>query len=569
MKNRSIKINILVLFALSIFVFSSCKKINLDSTSSNINTNVFVSPIVVQFQNANLTSPNQVPGGNNGFPVTISGSGAQYVVASDGSNVYRVSHGVLALALLSTASPSANNPITFNISGAAGNFAPVSQTITITDTGISSVVVKTVEFTHPVEGTGTFINRSHVNNGVSPGIILKALPTASLSESATITIPVGTEFRDENNQIIQTDSVTTLAIQYGTGTEASLSAFPGGFNAQNILDRDRLPILGGGTFVTAGLMQINMVAKNGTQVKKFSSPIQLDMEINETLQNPTTGENMKEGDTIPIWSLNEQSGQWQYENTVTIKKAISGKLYASFGVSHLSTWNMDFLYHNYINKSPNKMTVKFHLPQGVRVDNYTPELQYASNNQYISAMFNATLYDGLITVMQPVPNIPNTKLVVYDNQYNKVNATVNPSIFNPASVGTVDVTLTPPPSPDYINLKLNIWGNCSNKNTNINLGTWVYFWPSEGNYNWNDLKLCYIATNGWSYNNPVRLKANTNYNCATWYGGAWNSNIIQVRKQNYTFPSYTSDGVTITGSGIYSSQSNTLTINCSFKVRCN
>jgi len=566
MKNNILKYAAII-FALTVIGFSSCKKINADSIAVNI-TAIYTSPTTVQFQNANPTSPNLVPGGDYGFSVTISGPDSSYVVASDGSRVFKVSHGILGLALTADAHPSASRPYVFNISGTTPGFAPMTQTVTIADTGITSVVIKAIEYAHTVDGTSILLQSTGVNNGVSSGSKFTTTPTGSLTEAASITIAPGTEVRDINGKIIKTDTIRTYAIQYGTGTEASLSAFPGGFNAPNILDANKQPIQGGGTFVTAGLMQINMEATDGTPIKNFSKPVQLEMEINSNLENPTTGVNMKEGDTIPIWSLNESTGQWQYENTVTIKTNSNGKLYASFGITHLSTWNMDFLYHYDILKSPSKMTVKFHLPQGTSLDNCQPELQYASNSQYISAIWNANLSDGYTTTMQPVPNIPRTKLVVYDNQYNKVNATVVPSVFNPATVGTVDVTVTPPPVPDYVNLKMNIWGHCSNKNTNINVGTYVYFYPTSGNI-WNDYHYCYIATNGWSWNNPVRLKTGVEYNVATWYGGSWNSNKITITKQNFSFPTVSLDGVVITGNGVYTPSNNTLTVNCTFQVRCN
>ncbi len=573
MKNNSLKY-FAILIAFSVIGFWGCKKINGNEIAVNI-SNIYTSPVSVQFQNANSTSPNPIPGGNDGFSVSITGPGAQYVVASDGSTVFKASHGILTLALRKEAAPSINNPISFNISAVpGGNFAPVTQTIIVTDTGVSSAVIRAVEYAHPVDGAASILQSKSVNNGVSPGIVLNTTPTGSLTEAATITIPAGTEVWDINGKIISTDTIRAYAIQYGTGTEASLSAFPGGYNATNVLDKNKQPIAGGGTFVTAGLLQINMEAKDGTPIKNFSSPIQLNVEINNTLQNPTTGANMKDGDTIPIWSLNDATGQWQYETTVTIKTNSNGKLYASFGAKHLSTWNLDFFYQWGSNKS---LKVNFHMPAGVTSTNLWPEL-VTSNLQYLSGLYTnnswsqgATLYDGYSATLTPAPNIPNCTFVVDKNRGDGSTniATVSPKYFNPSTVGTVDVTIAPPPVPDYVNLRMNVWGHCANQNTNINVGTYVYFYPSGVNFNWQDFQYCYLATNGWSWNNPVRLKTNTAYVCGTWYGGSWNSNIIQVKKQNYTFPTTTADGVTITGNGVYNAANNTLTINCTFQVNCN
>ena len=254
-----------------------------------------------------------------------------------------------------------------------------------------------------------------------------------------------------------------------------------------------------------------------------------------------------------------------------------------FRSKHLSTWNLDFFYTPISNS---QLKVNFHIPNSkATITDRWPEL-LTNNHQYLSGLYTnsswsqgAAIYDGYTATLSPVPNINNATFVVdkIRQDYTSSDAIVTPAHFNPATVGSIDVTIPSPPSDNnsYINLKLNMWAHCSNKNTNINVGTWVYFYPysANGRYNYSDLKYCYIATNGGSYNNPVKLKANTKYVCGTWYGGSWNANTIMVSPNDFTFPTTLIPGsaggdVYISGGGKYTSSNSTLTVDCTFQVNC-
>ena len=80
-----------------------------------------------------------------------------------------------------------------------------------------------------------------------------------------------------------------------------------------------------------------MTAGN-TTVKSFSKPLTANLELAKTQTNYTTGKLVVAGDTIPLWSQNENTGQWKYEGVANVVKNTDGNLAASFKITHLSNW---------------------------------------------------------------------------------------------------------------------------------------------------------------------------------------------------------------------------------------
>ncbi len=54
--------------------------------------------------------------------------------------------------------------------------------------------------------------------------------------------------------------------------------------------------------------------------------------------NPNTNATIKAGETIPMWSLNDETGQWRAEGNATFATNAAGKLVARLQITHLSDW---------------------------------------------------------------------------------------------------------------------------------------------------------------------------------------------------------------------------------------
>ncbi|MEO6524576.1 MAG: hypothetical protein ABIN91_23025 [Mucilaginibacter sp.] len=445
--------------ALSLLLYA-CKKptdgikILLDSTS------LFPSPTLVKFTNADTISNGQLPAS---FAVAISGPGAKYVQMASGGTDFKVTSGLLSLALTKDAHASVTNPITFTVTASLTGYAPITQNITITKNDLSIYPVKVLEYAHPPVGTTVL---SVENNGLTAGALTSAYAlttskTATMNEQATITFAAGTQMQDANGVALGGTKLLSNIVQYGTGTDASMQAFPGGLNAPLAYKSDNTQIAGGVTFVTAGLLQMNLEA-SGVPVKKFSKPVSVSIELNSNMVNFATFATIQVGDKIPVWSMNETTGQWTNELDATVVLDGNGRKAAQFSINHLSCWNLDWSYganFGTYTTCTNTLSVTVNPSDpAFKGGPYEITLQTPSG-QYLGALHSATISQGFVATFPSVPNIPLAKIVVSGGiPYARVQS----NTFSPCGAGGVTVTM-PVGTNNPINVNIDIKGICSGK----------------------------------------------------------------------------------------------------------
>ena len=130
------------------------------------------------------------------------------------------------------------------------------------------------------------------------------------------------------------------------GNTFTNQAFPGGAEVVNARDASGNIIATPASpfyFTTAGWFTMDIKTAEGQKVDAFSKPADVEMPLSKNLKNPITNAPLKVGDRIPLWSMNERTGVWRQEGETIVADAGNGQLKTSFKVSHLSTWNMDFM----------------------------------------------------------------------------------------------------------------------------------------------------------------------------------------------------------------------------------
>jgi len=570
---------LLFMSAIVMLLLDSCKKPH-DGIELNVNESELVkSPVLLHFANANTSSTNQ-PGD---FNIKISGRDAALVqMDGGGTSEFKTSHGFLPLSLIGNASPSASNPLTFNVSAEVPGFAPVSQTVTITKDSVSVVDIGLIEYANPPSGTSTLVANSTLSGGVSSGTTLNLPARPGMVETAQVKIQAGTQMRDENGAAINAATLTSKIVDYSAVSTTSYGAFPGGFHPTNVIDQSGKQINGGNAinFVSAGLISINMTA-DGKAVKQFSKPIQVSMKLDPNTTNFVTGNNIKSGDTVPLWSLNEETGQWKSEGDVTIVKDGNGNLVANFETSHLCCFNLDWSWA--IAGRPygtcfKPLTVRIHCGAGnsgiYDVTIVTP------NNQYLAGAHGEYVHDGDVVVFPAVPDIAQCKVVI-----SSFNLYLNPrlpilaetGLFNPCSQSVVDLSFGSPAAPSLINVNLNVLGHCSNKNINLMPSGWFFLYDA-GAAALNQTAWTYVYVNrgiiqyafGTGITGSRGKYSMKLFNGNRYYMYAYNSYIwyqsplFTMEPRDFVFPS--SNG--ISGSAIYNAANNELNITARFSVRC-
>ncbi|MES2652610.1 MAG: hypothetical protein V4663_12780 [Bacteroidota bacterium] len=324
--------NIAAAFALIIILFGGCKN-PAEDVEIVINTDIFKSPMLIQFMNAKKGSE-----GPKDFNVEIIGPNANLVVTTTGGKVFKATSGLLNLLLDRTANPTPASPVKFTVVVNAAGFAPTFQDVVITsakDPRIFRVLV--AEYANPAANTGVILATKPTSNGTATtDLTFTTATNAGMVDKADITVPSGTVLLDGSGQPVGGSLLEARIVHYGRNTNV-----PGGLAPSNVIGANGQPIVGGVKFNYAGAVSIDMFA--GTkEVKGFSKPITVDMEINSSMTNPTTMQPIKENETIPQWSLNNQTGQWKSEGNAIIVKNTAGKLVARLQITHLSTWNAAF-----------------------------------------------------------------------------------------------------------------------------------------------------------------------------------------------------------------------------------
>lgn len=330
--------NIGAALALTIILFAGCKN-PAEDVQLVINTDIFKSPTLIQFVNAKkgAESPKD-------FTVTIEGPNKDLVRTTTGGKTFKATDGLLNLVLDRSANPSVTNPVKFTVIANPSGFAPVFQDVTITSaTDPVLVRVAVAEYANPAVGASATVDTKALNNGTTSTDVTIVTPTnAGITQQTNITVPSGTGFSDAAGAPIVGGQLESRVLFNGTATNGTTPNAPGGNFASNVIGSNGQKIASGVNFLSAGSVSIDMYI-GGKEVKTFSKPVIVDMEVNPAMINPTTGVAIKAGETIPMWSLNDETGQWKSEGNATLLNS-SGKLVARMAISHLSPWMTAFSY---------------------------------------------------------------------------------------------------------------------------------------------------------------------------------------------------------------------------------
>ncbi len=66
------------------------------------------------------------------------------------------------------------------------------------------------------------------------------------------------------------------------------------------------------------------------------------MNVPDETYNPDKTTGVADGDTLPVWSYNVETGEWLYETSDTVKMTNKGTYEVVTDMWHLSYWNWDW-----------------------------------------------------------------------------------------------------------------------------------------------------------------------------------------------------------------------------------
>ncbi len=452
--------NIAAAFALIVILFAGCKN-PAEDVQIIVNTDIFKSPTLIQFVNAKKGAA-----GPQDFTVTITGPNADLVRTSTGGKSFKATSGLLNLLLDRNASPSATAPVKFTVVANAAGFAPIFQDVVITSaTEPTLYQVAVAEYANPAIGTAAIVDTKPISNGTTSADITITTPTnAGVTQQTNITVPTGTGLLDAAGASVGGGSLESRIAFNSTATNGTTPVVPGGNAAKNVLGANGQVITGGVTFIPAGSVSIDMFS-GGKEVKTFTKPVIIDMEIDAATINPITNAVVKVGETIPMWSLNDETGQWKNEGNATVLMTPSGKMAAKLAITHLSAWSAAWETRTadacpatiVINKPASKDTEKF------IVDSFGDIATFAPGETTKTLVLAANkFYKGTYTVRTYVTNGGTAPAYVSNS--------VTSAFINTPCTAPATFTFVAPPAADVIDADVYVRVKCSGKDliTGIN-----------------------------------------------------------------------------------------------------
>ena len=342
-----------------------------------------------------------------------------------------------------------------------------------------SLSIPMLSLDSPPQGVSFSESTYALSGGVTTQPISFTMPTSdSISVGLNIDIPAGIEFISANGDTLSGSDLSLEIGQFDPSNEAATTIFPGGFSQDSVISEDGTPE--SGEFFTAGFAALDMYV-DGQEVKNFSQPILVTIDLADSAFNPTTNALVQVGDSMPVWSYDEVDGTWVYETTGIVSQGVDG-LELSYYTTHLSWWNLDFWYNRCCTYCGG---VSINMPNDAS-GWYRMKVKYSNSNSYRKYV-NEYLYPGKVIRFYRSAGY-NWDFLFETSDGTPIGSTLNKNICS----GTIHPVNLNPPVP--LNLTLDVEGFCPNDATrSFRPSFYVYYKPISRSY-YSYLTYCYQGT---------------------------------------------------------------------------
>ncbi|PRD51908.1 hypothetical protein [Sphingobacterium gobiense] len=270
----------------------------------------------------------------NGVSVALVSGDTQDIYNMDGYKDFKLTDNLITLGVDPKRTPTANNPIRFRVQFTASGYNTQTVPVAITD---ASAGIQTVVLTQPSEvpdGAEQVVENVELGtDGSTTAETTVELPSASGAGDMTLTIPSGTQFRDENGTVITGTNVQIVVTSIDADNEEAVVLLPGGdLRSDEVVLEDGSTTAG--TFSPAAVADIKMLV-NGIHVRQFSQPLVVSMPVPANYVSPITGQPLAAGTAFQIFS-NSGDGVWRFEQNSTVTGSAAAGFRVSFAIDHLT-----------------------------------------------------------------------------------------------------------------------------------------------------------------------------------------------------------------------------------------
>jgi len=470
MRTSKIKPGLAALLVLASLLFLTCRAKS-PVEDVKLIVNVEASPVIITgvFVNAVTGDPIGFDGGE-GVEATITGPDKSKVVSLDGEakTTFAAGDGFVSFAVDENIIPQLSSPIDITVVAKADGYLTSSTRVLVGKPGGHAFTLPMIKLNDPPEGVNLILDsggQTDATGKVINTVHVQTAPDARTQAIGSITIPAGAVIKDDNGTPL-TGPLTTRLIYFNNVSEPALQSFPGGFSVR--ISENENGNAEDAFFTTGGFLAVEVSDNSGRQAKTFSVPITVSAQIPGGTVNPKTGQPIKNGDKIGIWSYNEETGAWKYEAEGTASEPdANGNLTITLQTNHLTFWNMDWkgpecavgAVVNIVGKNPDEcLFVK---------------MIKLSTGEYIDHL---DVCEDIIEFVRVPPDMP-VRLEAYDDCDN-LRGTVDIGNLCANQAFVLDVT---PPPPNNTTLRVKLTGVCSNQPMMQFRPTMpVWYWDQSG-----------------------------------------------------------------------------------------
>lgn len=516
---------ILLVLVASILVIS-CSTEAIDNFTIRIKPNIMEHIAMIEIYNANDPSVELT-----NLNITFEGESIDDLYELSGSKNFKPVDGRIAVGLHPRANPAPGEVVSITAIVTADGYLRRREVIEFGLDGLTqSVIINILEISNPPAGVK--FNPTETigltSGSLSSTELITVNPGANSSTGMEISLPSGTSFIDRDGNTISGSSLSVDVGHFDSDNAQSMDNFPGGFYVDSVQVGNNTE---DGFFVTAGFTTIDM-SVDGTEVKEFSQPITVTMDISDNAVNPNTGNTINIGDTIPVWSYDELDGKWSYEVDGVVTDDGAGGKVVQYSTNHLSWYNLDF-------KGPRcgggQSTLTFSIPGWPTnySEYFTLRAVWPDNPSQPVSRFSTKIkrmYDGASFTLRNVPN-QDILILVFGgfDRYGTGTPVGSIGPINLCGQSTYPVSLNfAPPQNQVITFSLD--AICpSNPNIVMTPNTFPVYYKETGDGG--IYSLLGFVENGTGTTNQIQL--GRSYDFRGYYDGASVDTTVVVDKLNY------------------------------------
>lgn len=358
------------------------------------------------------------------FTVSFSGADADKLVNEAGEFTLTETDGFIQLNVNPNRSTGVKE-LNFNVEVSGGTYRTKTFPVTLKDTTsyISLAVVNNAR----IKGANSKTNSATLVNNATTTAVTTETAKVESNTATKVTINSGTIFRDATGNAI---TGTSVNIEVTNVDDLAEFIDPDYQSEKTFTDQNgatitnKIPVI-------LNRARINM-SVGGTSVKEFNQPINVATEIPSGSINSNTGNQVKVGDTFPIYTSDEGSDNWKFHgNGNVIAGATSNTFDVVFSTTHLS----DYSIVKFEDKVCEQINWSVVAPNAVGTGEFVVKLEY--NYDYGFDGIKPGEFDGDVylfdIIRMSVLNGKTTKLSVDPRVLNNLAGTnpIDNSLENP------------------------------------------------------------------------------------------------------------------------------------------